>query len=279
MTEQLLSLAASGDLEGLGKLPRGVLAKPDATGMRAMHVAAQHGHVHVLEWLVEDGRDVGVNTVDEDARTPLHWAAWHGQTLAVEALVEMGTIVDRTTRTGFTALHYACFAGKLDTVEALIRAGAKIDAKDESSQTPQEVASRFNKPDVVAFFESGRARALAEEAKLSAPVRHRLVAGTGGEESVYPDPIVETVQNNEFMNLERIVHAASKLSGQAVDALTPEVLAKAANRQTPHTSNNTTNTALLTAAVVLLCTTSLLLGMVLASRRTSTAATTTRRDL
>lgn len=267
MTEQLLSLAASGDLEGLGRLPRGVLAKPDATGVRAMHVAAQHGHVHVLEWLLEEGRDTGVNTVDEDARTPLHWAAWHGQTLAVQALVEMGTIVDRTTRTGFTALHYACFSGKLDTVEALVRAGAKIDIKDESSQTPQEVASRFNKPEVVAFFESGRARAMAEEAKLLVPVhRHQQLAQGAGEESVYPDPIAETVQNNEFMNLERIVHAASKLSGKAVDALTPEVLARAANREAP-IGNTNHHTALLTAAVVLLSATSLLLlGMVLAPR-------------
>lgn len=106
--EQVLSWAGQGDLESLStKVPLELLSKADATGMRAMHMAASRGQTKVVEWLVEDERrDTGVNKPDEDARGPLHWAAWHGQAETVKSLLEMGAIRDRPTRTGFTPLHY-----------------------------------------------------------------------------------------------------------------------------------------------------------------------------
>ena len=110
--EQIFAWAGAGDLDSLStKVPVHMLSKSDATGLRALHVAASKGQVKVLEWLVDDDRrDPGVNKLDEDARSPLHWAAWHGQAEAVHALLEMGAIRDRPTRTGFTALHYvSCF--------------------------------------------------------------------------------------------------------------------------------------------------------------------------
>lgn len=271
--EQLLDLAAKGDLDAIAtKFPLKMLAKPDATGVRAMHIAAQHGHVHILEWLVDsDKRDTGVNLVDEDARTPLHWAAWHGQAKACEALIEMGSIPDKTTRTGFTALHYACFVGDLETCKVLVQSGMKIDAKDESSQTPRDIAERFNHPDIAKFMET-EAFELAAEATKRQPQRRFQDASASAEPvtSVYPDPIVETVQDNEFMNLERIVQTASLISGQAVGALTPDVVAKAqdpASSSDSSSHNNTTTLLLLGTVILLLSTTSVLLGMVLASNQ------------
>ena len=110
--DALFKCAAQGDVEGLRKLPVNLIAKPDATGLRAIHVAAQNGHVNVLEWLLEDpSRDQGVNEVDEDARSALHWAAWFGKAQVIPVLVTKGGNVNQATRTGFTPLHYVrlCF--------------------------------------------------------------------------------------------------------------------------------------------------------------------------
>ena len=106
--EQVFAWAGAGDLDKLAnQTPPAMLSRPDATGTRAMHIAASKGRTAVLEWLMEDEkRDTAINKPDEDARTPLHFAAWHGHAETVRALLEMGAIRDRPTRTGFTALHY-----------------------------------------------------------------------------------------------------------------------------------------------------------------------------
>ena len=105
--KDVFAYVAAGDIESLSKVPIGLLSRADATGLRAMHVAASSGQTAVIEWLVEDEkRDTGVNRVDEDARGALHWAAWYGRAETVRALLEMGAISDRPTRTGFTPLHY-----------------------------------------------------------------------------------------------------------------------------------------------------------------------------
>lgn len=112
--EQVFAWARKGDLESLRTLaPVELLSKADAAGQRVMHVAAAHGQTAVLEWLVEDeSRDAMVNRPDEDARGPLHLAAWHGHAETVRALLEMGAIRDRPTRTGFTPLHYVSLFDK-----------------------------------------------------------------------------------------------------------------------------------------------------------------------
>lgn len=109
--QQVFAWGTQGDL---GKIkthvPLDMLSKPDAMGMRLMHVAASKGHTNIIEWLVEDERrDTGVNKPDEDARGPLHWAAWYGHPETIKSLLEMGAIRDRPTRTGFTPLHYVRF--------------------------------------------------------------------------------------------------------------------------------------------------------------------------
>ena len=104
---EVCEFAIKGDIKSLEKVPKPLLSKPDGLGIRPMHLAAQHGQIGVIEWLVEDPeRDAGVNKPDEDARNPLHWAAWHGQADAVVALLEMGALRDKATRTGYTPLHY-----------------------------------------------------------------------------------------------------------------------------------------------------------------------------
>lgn len=113
--KEVFQFAAKGDLDSLSRVtPISLLSKADATGLRAIHVAATNGQTAIVEWLVEDEkRDTALNKPDEDARTPLHWAAWHGKTDTVRALLEMGAIRDRPTRTGFTPLHYVGDRGHL----------------------------------------------------------------------------------------------------------------------------------------------------------------------
>jgi len=203
---QVHSFASSGDLESLSKVtPLSLLSKADVTGVTALHVAAANGQAAVIEWLVSDeSRDDEVNKVDEDARTPLHWAAWNGKSETARTLLEVGAIRDKVTRTGFTPLHYACFIGSLDTVKVLVEFGAKYDAKDESQQTPYDVAIRFDHPEVANY--------LKEEAPaISVEARKKHVT-YNDESRVFIDPAVAMIQRNEDMNLERIVKTATKVA-------------------------------------------------------------------
>lgn len=109
--EQLFLYVEAGDLESIKNLPVNLLSKSDSVGLRALHIAAKNGRTSILEWLVDDPqRDNAVNKADEDARCPIHWAAWFGQADSVKALLEMGAVRDRPTRTGFTPLHYVSYA-------------------------------------------------------------------------------------------------------------------------------------------------------------------------
>jgi hypothetical protein len=51
----------------------------DHNGVTPLHRAAQHGHLHVVEWLFEHGaeEDVAAKTLD-GGFTPMHWACEKG---------------------------------------------------------------------------------------------------------------------------------------------------------------------------------------------------------
>ena len=76
---------------------------------RAVHYAAIHGRVEVLDQLVELGADVDAT---ERGTTALHWAAWWGRDLGVEILLEHGA--DRSLRDpthNSTAAQWAAHRG------------------------------------------------------------------------------------------------------------------------------------------------------------------------
>jgi ankyrin repeat protein len=96
--------------------------------LTAMHVAAQHGALAILELLMRRGC-----LADEwDARqaTPLQYAAEEGQLDAVEFLLSRGAQIDARDMNGWTALIAASGGGHTDTVRALLELGANASDSD-----------------------------------------------------------------------------------------------------------------------------------------------------
>mmetsp|Transcript_42223 Transcript_42223/g.99123 ORF Transcript_42223/g.99123 Transcript_42223/m.99123 type:complete len:802 (-) Transcript_42223:92-2497(-) len=101
---------------------------PRIRGRTALILAAQAGHVAVVETLLE-APDIDVNTVavsESDASrngcTALHSAAQEGHSRVVAHLLTHPTVdVNRKTQVGFTALHLAARYGHSATVKILAR--------------------------------------------------------------------------------------------------------------------------------------------------------------
>jgi ankyrin repeat protein len=96
--------------------------------LTALHVAAQHGALAILELLMQRGC-----LADEwDARqsTPLHYAAGEGHLDAVEFLLARGARIDARDMNGWTALIAASGGGHTETVRALLELGAKASDSD-----------------------------------------------------------------------------------------------------------------------------------------------------
>mmetsp|Transcript_23704 Transcript_23704/g.35564 ORF Transcript_23704/g.35564 Transcript_23704/m.35564 type:complete len:266 (+) Transcript_23704:278-1075(+) len=89
-----------------------------------------------LALFVSDG--VSVNYIGINGWTPLHKASFHGKVHIVKWLVLEGKAhVDAKDNSGRTALHWASYQAHLSTVKWLVLEGkAQVDAKEDDDMTP-----------------------------------------------------------------------------------------------------------------------------------------------
>lgn len=113
---------------------------PQVDGMRALHWAAYHDDLEIVERLVRAGADV--NAASRYGVTPLSLACTNGNTGIVELLLEAKANPNAALPGGETPLMTASRVGSLAAVKALLSAGAQVDAKDDRrGQTPLMWAS------------------------------------------------------------------------------------------------------------------------------------------
>ncbi|KAL0459597.1 UNVERIFIED_CONTAM: hypothetical protein Slati_0586900 [Sesamum latifolium] len=87
---------------------------------RFLHVAAAMNKVDIMEILCLGYMDIDLDSVNSRGQTALHLAAIHGQVEAIQFLVSVGSNVDSTDRFGWTPLHYAAQEGHFEAVEFLL---------------------------------------------------------------------------------------------------------------------------------------------------------------
>ena len=95
---------------------------------RALALAAQHGHVEIVRFLLDTGEDPNRYNPkgNHGHSTPLHQAVWAGHDAVVRLLVERGARLDiRDTIYEGTPLGWAEYGGRTETAEYLRSQGAK----------------------------------------------------------------------------------------------------------------------------------------------------------
>lgn len=98
-------------------------------GQTPLHVACFVQSIPCVE-LLSSSPITGVNAVDREHRTPLHFAVMSTDSSAelVQLLLKRGAHVNAADRTGFTPLHIAALNEQSRCVDALIWAGADVSA-------------------------------------------------------------------------------------------------------------------------------------------------------
>lgn len=113
-------------------------------GTMAIHLAASHNNLPLLDLVVEAGTDI--NLPDRSERTPLYHAAHMGQLDAANWLIERGANVNTPASNGQTPLHAAVVRNWPDIVDLLLDAGAETAVSDSQSRTPLDWAIAKNRP-------------------------------------------------------------------------------------------------------------------------------------
>uniref|UniRef100_A0A3Q1LPT0 Ankyrin repeat domain 6 n=1 Tax=Bos taurus TaxID=9913 RepID=A0A3Q1LPT0_BOVIN len=111
-------------------------------GRTPLHLAANKGHLSVVQILLKAGCDLDVQ--DDGDQTALHRATVVGNTEVIAALIQEGCALDRQDKDGNTALHEASWHGFSQSAKLLVKAGANVLAKNKAGDTCLHVAARYN---------------------------------------------------------------------------------------------------------------------------------------
>ena len=99
-----------------------------------LHYAAYQGRTEMLKILIK--AKVKVNSVDEHNNTPLHAAVSFGNIENVKLLIDANSEIDVPNDKMMTPLHLAARLGRIEIIKALIKAKANIEAVDACGDTP-----------------------------------------------------------------------------------------------------------------------------------------------
>ena len=111
-------------------------------GLSALMLAAQNGHVAVMETHLAGGADIAYRT--DNGASVLARAAVTGQTRVVEYLVDQHHVdTNLADADGYTPLFGAAVRGYLNTVKALLERGADAKFRNKDGETALDSALLF----------------------------------------------------------------------------------------------------------------------------------------
>ncbi len=128
--------------------------KTEKSEWTGLHFAAENGHVGACRFLVEKSIRI-LKMRDSRGRTAFHFAAKKGHIQVLEALKEKGQDINEpTSKSGWTGLHFAAENGHVDAVKWLLANGARKelrskDGKSFKGVTAKQAAEKKGKVEVV----------------------------------------------------------------------------------------------------------------------------------
>ncbi|KUL86888.1 hypothetical protein ZTR_05366 [Talaromyces verruculosus] len=109
----------------------------DLDGKSTIMFAIECDDEEILGEILQVSSDKDINqTFDDNRKTPLHYAATHGHLSIVERLLELGVDIDPIDEQGETPLHKACFNGHTETARQLLFRGANPNVQSKSGRRP-----------------------------------------------------------------------------------------------------------------------------------------------
>eukprot|EP00928_Gymnodinium_smaydae_P021452 TRINITY_DN1836_c0_g1_i1.p1 TRINITY_DN1836_c0_g1~~TRINITY_DN1836_c0_g1_i1.p1 ORF type:complete len:1096 (-),score=164.71 TRINITY_DN1836_c0_g1_i1:59-3295(-) len=119
----------------------------DEDGSKPLHLAARHGHVGCVEYLVSNAADA--RAVTELGLTALHLAAQSGHARVCEILLEASAVVDEVnSEKARSPLHLAAAGGHREVAGLLLLRKACVNLQDEDGESPLHTAARFGDRDL-----------------------------------------------------------------------------------------------------------------------------------
>uniref|UniRef100_A0A8D2H788 Ankyrin repeat and death domain containing 1B n=1 Tax=Urocitellus parryii TaxID=9999 RepID=A0A8D2H788_UROPR len=105
-------------------------------GMNALHFAAQSNNVHIVEYLIQDLHLKDLNQPDERGRKPFLLAAERGHVEMIEKLIFLNLHTLEKDKEGNTALHLAAMHGHSPAVQVLLTQWQEVNGTNENGETP-----------------------------------------------------------------------------------------------------------------------------------------------
>jgi len=125
--------------------PRPDVNQRTADGTSALHWAAYHDDVDLIEQLIAAGVDV--NAGNDYGATPMSEAAVVGNAKVLRALLKAGADIESPNADGQTALMIIARTSNVEAARLLITRGAKVNAREQwRGQTPLMWAAAENQP-------------------------------------------------------------------------------------------------------------------------------------
>ncbi|CAN0374333.1 unnamed protein product, partial [Ectocarpus sp. 12 AP-2014] len=123
---------------------------PDSNSCTALHSAAIGDEVEAIDTFIEDGANINVQGGKYGTRsTPLHMASEKGSSEASLSLVKHGADVDRFYRELDSALRLAARGGHISIVKTLLAAGVRVNLRQAYWESALDSACRGGHVNIV----------------------------------------------------------------------------------------------------------------------------------